>query len=364
MLTALTILIILTVSVLVHELAHYLNARSVGLPVRAFSVGMGPIIWRKQWRGTEWRISLIPLGGYVDLPGLAAEPNEQGELQYPAGGFAAKNLAQKLWILVGGVIANSILAVLLLALTITLNPNYRSLTANIPVSETGTVFADVIEGSAAEALGIEAGDIVLQMNGVDNPGRNELSQLVRESSRLELKLERNGAVINIATPWPLAPQATTDRPMLGVTLAPLEFESPPAISYGQALVESTTFFVRIVPESVRGFVRGFGQTFAGQRSEEIVGPVGIVGLFNQATKAGIVPVIFLAAIINFSLAIFNLLPIPSLDGGRMLLATIVAIRGRPFKPGQEEFIHFLGFVTIMAFIILMTFSEIGDLFRG
>jgi regulator of sigma E protease len=69
----------------------------------------------------------------------------------------------------------------------------------------------------------------------------------------------------------------------------------------------------------------------------------------------------LAGVINFSLAVFNLLPIPGLDGGRMLLATVIAVRRRPFKPGQEEFIHFMGFVAIFAFIILVTFGEVGDL---
>ena len=114
MLTALVFLIILLSAVLVHELAHYLNARSVGLPVRAFSVGMGPVLFRHTWRGTEWRFSLFPIGGYVDLPGMAPTVDADGNLQHPTGGMAEKPLSQKLWVLLGGVIANFLLGVVLI----------------------------------------------------------------------------------------------------------------------------------------------------------------------------------------------------------------------------------------------------------
>src|SRR5690625_5913006 len=83
MLTALVFLLIITVSVSIHEFAHYLNARSVGVEVRAFSVGMGPVLWKRKWRGTEWRLSLLPLGGYVDLPGMAPKVDDEGNLHHP-----------------------------------------------------------------------------------------------------------------------------------------------------------------------------------------------------------------------------------------------------------------------------------------
>ena len=106
MLTALIFLAILMTAVLIHELAHYLNAKSVGLPVESFSVGMGPVIWRRMWRGTEWRLSLLPIGGYVNIPGMAPKQDETGNLQHADEGFATKPLWAKLWVLVGGVLAN------------------------------------------------------------------------------------------------------------------------------------------------------------------------------------------------------------------------------------------------------------------
>jgi regulator of sigma E protease len=115
---------------------------------------------------------------------------------------------------------------------------------------------------------------------------------------------------------------------------------------------------------VAGFVRGFGSAIAGRPNEDVAGPVGMVTMVGQAAQVGVAPVLLLAALINFSLAVFNLLPIPGLDGGRMLLATIVAIRGRPFKPGQEEAFHFVGIAAVLALIVLITVQELGGLLGG
>ncbi len=82
---------------------------------------------------------------------------------------------------------------------------------------------------------------------------------------------------------------------------------------------------------------------------------------GQAARSGLIPVLFFAGIINFSLGLFNALPIPGLDGGRILLSAIVALRGKPFKPGQEEFVNFLGIAFLMFFVVLITFGEVGDL---
>ena len=196
MLTAVVFLLILTVSVVVHELAHYFNARSVGVPVRAFSVGLGPVLLKKQWRGTEWRLSLLPLGGYVDLVGLAPEDAGDGTMRYPDNGFASKTFLQKTWVLIGGVIANFILAVLLIASVITASPN--STTRGLITGETpetsGAVFNRIEPGSAAERFGLEVGDIVLRLNTLQNPSVTEVREAIQDASRLELLVGRGGEV--------------------------------------------------------------------------------------------------------------------------------------------------------------------------
>lgn len=361
MLTAIIFLLILTVSVVIHEFAHYLSAKQIGVPVRAFSVGMGPVLARKQWRGTEWRLSLIPLGGYVDLPGLAAEVGEDGKLHHPSEGLAKKGLWSKLFVLVAGVIANFVLAILLFAVVIRADTNFQATVAGVTPEESGTRLVSVQQGSPAETLGIEAGDVVRELNGIPNPTRDEVIETVRNADELRLVLERNGDTLTVETPWP--PEDAADSPMLGVGLEPerVVFPDMPPISFVEAIPRATGFLLRLIPETISGIVRGIGQTLGGQRSEEIVGPVGMVNLVGEAARGGLIPVLFFAGIINFSLAIFNLLPIPGLDGGRMLLSTIIALRGKPFKPGQEEFVHFLGIVAIMALVVIITFGELREL---
>jgi regulator of sigma E protease len=149
--------------------------------------------------------------------------------------------------------------------------------------------------------------------------------------------------------------------MFGIQIEPLVVKEPPRLNFVSALAEAGAFSVRIIPEAIKGFGQGFAAVVTGQKNENLAGPIGIVREVNRAAQVGLIPVLALAAIINFSLAIFNLLPIPGLDGGRMLLATIVALRGKPFKPGQEEFIHFIGIMAVLAFMVLVTFNELGGL---
>ncbi len=366
MLTAIVFLLILTTAVFVHELAHYLNAKSVGLPVRAFSIGMGPVIYRKMWRDTEWRIAALPIGGYVDIPGMAPKQDDDGNLQHPEDGFATKTLPEKLWVLVGGVIANYILAIILLAIVLTTDPSYRTLTSNIPTDVAGAKIAATVDGRPAEAAGMLAEDVIIAINGISDPDPSQVTEVIQSTQgNLDLTLLRNGEQLEFSLPWPPADLAEGERPLLGIQIAPLEVSLPPNVNFFQALGESAVFSVRIIPEAVSGFVRGLGSVFTGRETQDIAGPVGIVTAVNQAARVGIIPVLALAALINISLAIFNLLPIPGLDGGRMLLSTITAIRGKPFKPGQEEFVHFIGIMAVLAFMVLITFREIGGLFfRG
>ena len=362
MLTAVVFLTILMTAVLVHELAHYLAARSVGVPVRAFSVGMGPVLLKRRWRGTEWRVSLLPLGGYVDLPGMAASVDDDGRLVAPTEGMARLRLPAKAWVLSAGVIANYVLGVLLLALAVVLAPGYRELVSGTPVEVEGARIVAVAEGSRAEALGLREGDRVLGLNALSDPTPERMVAELAGADALRLVVVgTDGARREVTSAWPPEGLAPGERPLLGVQLAPV---SVPDVGFGTALGESLDFGVRMFPEMVAAFVRGFGSALSGRPNEDVAGPVGMVTMVGQAAQVGIAPVLLLAALINFSLAVFNLLPIPGLDGGRLLLASVVAARGRPFRPGQEEAIHFAGVMAVIALILLITVQELGGLLGG
>jgi len=362
MITAIVFLLIMTTAVLIHEAAHYLSARAVGVPVESFSIGMGPVLIKKRWRDTEWRISAIPFGGYVNIPSMGARADADGNFEHYEEGFNSKKLWQKLLVLAAGVVANYFLFVVLLATVITAVPNYRSLTAGLVAENSGAVVDGLLEGYTAEKLGMQKGDIFLEINGIKDPSAEQVSQSIRDAKpTLNISLKRANEIVNISTPWPLEIKEGDDRPLLGIQIAPLVVKDLPKINFFQAIAETISFSFKIVPEVIKGFVKGFASAFSTKQSEDIAGPVGIVKMVDSARKIGIIPVLALAAFINLSLAVFNLLPIPGLDGGRMLLATITSFSG-PLKPGREEYIHFLGFMAVIVLMLLITFKEISGLF--
>lgn len=359
MLTAIVFILILGSAIFVHELAHYLNARSIGVPVRAFSIGMGPVLFSYTWQETEWRLSLLPIGGYVLIEGTMPEEGEDGELRYPDHGLNDKGLPGKLWVLVGGILANYVLGVILLSGAIQANPVIQDAVLGVPLDEAGAEIVGVAPESRAEALGLQENDVIVAINGVEQPTRDQAVQQIRTSDRLDLTVLRDGERVELTTPWP--PADAADTPVLGVSLAPLEVDRPSVIA---STARSAVFAISVFPEMVVGFVRGFASVLTGADSEEVAGPVGMVTMVGQAAQVGLAPVLLLAAIINFSLAVFNLLPIPGLDGGRMLLYLIAAVRGRPFRPAQEATIHFIGYVALFTLIILITVNEISGLLSG
>jgi regulator of sigma E protease len=362
MLTAIVFLAILMSAVLVHEFAHYLNARSVGVPVRSFSVGIGPILARRHWRGTEWRLSLIPIGGYVELPGLAASVDEHGNLRHSDEGMAKKTLPQKLWVLGGGIVANYALATVLLAAAVVMQPGYRELLGGPAPEVHGSRIVAVNEGSLAARVGVLPGDVVLEVNGLADPTPAQMVEILASADALHLVVAEEGrAPRTIEAPWPPADTPPGERPLLGVQIGALEVEG---VAFGVALAESVSFGVRMLPQMVAAFARGFGSALTGRPNEDVAGPVGLVSMVGQAASVGVAPVLLLAALLNFSLAVFNLLPIPGLDGGRMLLSTVVAVRGKPFRPGQEEAWHFAGIMAVLVLIVLITVQEIGGLLGG
>lgn len=355
MLTAVVFIAILFSAVFVHELAHYLAARAAGLVARSFSIGFGPVLLKKTFAGTEWRISLLPLGGYVDIPGMAPTVHEDGTIEPPTTGFATRSTGRKVSILGAGVVANYIFGSLLLATAIILQPGFGSvLTGSDPVI-IGTEIAAVQDGSNAQALGLQPGAVITGLNGIERPTPEDVIGIVGTADSLHIEYTRAGATHVIQTAWPLSAER-----LLGVNIAPAIEALPATTAIGQSFV----FGIRMVPEMVKGFVTGFGSALMGKRSEEVAGPVGVVGMVGQAAQAGLAQVLFLAAVMNYSLAVFNILPIPGLDGGRILLTIVTRVRGKPFKPGQEERFHFFGIMAVLLLIVLITFQELASLVTG
>jgi regulator of sigma E protease len=355
-------LAILIVSVVLHEFAHYITARAQGVKVHAFSVGMGPIIARKKWKGTEWRLSLLPIGGYVEIDGMVADAQPDGKLERPKHGFSALSTRGKIAILFAGPLSNFLLAVGLLTAVYT--------TQGVQSVQVFNNRAEIYEirGDGARNAGLQVGDVVTRINGqilpenetVDDaprPGYRRVQDALQRGGLQTFTVERGSQTLELSFTYTPAPGK-----LFGISYGPERKESVRRLSgVGEAALEATRFAVTSIPAAVQGFVSAVSRVFIAPISENtgVVGPVTSSNIAGQlAQNAGIWGVLQFALLINLSLAILNLLPIPALDGGRILVALIERLRGKPFLPEQEGLINFLGFAFLMLFMVAVLFRDV------
>ncbi len=359
-------LIIINVAVFLHELAHYLAAKVQGVPVHSFSLGMGQVLWRKQWRETEWRISMLPIGGYVEIEGMAPSQDKDGNTMPPNSGYAKLSWLGKVFILVAGPIANIFLAIALYSGVLVAEGETRA--------EPGPAkLEQVMKGHHAEREGLMAGDLIVAVNGKAVQSPDDVRQDLRRNGKHSFKIQRssNGTTktFDVNFEWSPAPTPENTRPLFGVQIVPAKLTKK-NYNLPEAIAQSSSTLVGGIPSAVNAFVGGAARVFTFAKTDannpnEVVGPIGTIQTVDQVAKQQhFGSLVLLAAIINFSLGLFNLFPIPGLDGGRILLATLVLALRRPLKPGQEEFINFIGFAFVLVFIALVTLRDVTRLVGG
>ncbi|BDP41372.1 putative zinc metalloprotease [Deinococcus aetherius] len=351
-------LLIIGVATFLHELAHYALAKRQGVPVKSFSVGMGPVLLRRAWRGTEWRISLLPIGGYVEIEGMAPEEGPGGTYRQPTRGFAALPAWGKVAVLLAGPLMNLVLAIGLMT------ANFSA--QGIPALDRVRI-ESVREGSRAQSLGLRPGDVVTALNGRDiaetitvsgqtRPGWESLRDLLTTPGRKTLTVERGGAAQEVTFDW--RPRVNGARQLLGIGYGP---DVQPA-SVPTAFVTSLQTTAEAVPQILRAFGNLFARFFTLDlsRDENVTGPIGTAEVVSQAARVSPWALVQVAILLNLSLAFFNLIPIPGLDGGRIMLVLVGALRGRPLSLAQEQVINVAGFALVM---LLMVFVVVRDVSR-
>jgi len=330
-------LIIIGVSVFVHELGHYLAARVQGVRVKAFSVGFGPVLWRKRAWDTEWRLSAIPLGGYADIEGLL--PEERGR------GYDALPFLGKLFVLVAGVLMNVLLAWVLLA--------YLFSAQGVPEATGRAVILEVLPGSVAEEAGLKPGDVLVAVDGKPLRRPQEI-EAVKVPGPHTLTVLREGREVALSLTW------GEGMEKLGVVYQPEVAYRQVGFLQGLALAAGRT--LAFGPTMVWALVGGLIGVLSGNANSGVVGPVGIVAETGRAAQEGLFRLVELTAAINLSLALFNLLPIPALDGGRILLLFLT--RFLRIRPEQEALVHYLGFLFLMLLVLLVTLQDLRRLLGG
>lgn len=352
-------LFVLTIVVFFHELGHFLVARWCGVAVKVFSIGFGKeVLGYTDRKGTRWRLSIIPLGGYVRFLG---DENEAGMPDRRAldslgpeereRAFAAKSVGQRAAIVAAGPIANFILAIVIFSAIFAFYGR-----------ETTIARADIIVANTpAERAGFKPGDLIVAINGHHIDNFNDVQRIVSVSTGQALAIDvmRDGHVVSLtATP---ERQTVSDgfgnkRTGLGIQRNTKSGEVTvehfsPVQAVGMAFSESW-----FVAESTLSYLAG---VVAGRESaDQLGGPIRVAEVSAQVATLGLIPLINLAAFLSISIGLINLFPVPILDGGHLLFFAFEAVRGRPLSDRVQEIGFRIGFVAVIALMLFVTGNDL------
>ncbi|MDP2873797.1 MAG: M50 family metallopeptidase [bacterium] len=340
--------ITLSVLVLVHELGHFLAAKKAGIRVEEFGFGYPPRVLGKKIKGTIYSLNLLPFGGFVKLYG-----EELAEKKIEKNAFWAKSKKARTGVILAGVIANFILAVVCFSIVYSIS--------GIPVKIGKVKIEEIAVGSPADKAGLEAGDLIV---GVDDQKLALVDDFVRtveakKGQEINLMIERDKQFVLKITPRQNPPQG---EGALGVIITDTEIKKFPlwkmpilgayygtreALGWGGLIVGSVG---KMMADLVgRGVV-----------PKDIAGPIGIYQASSQVSRHGFLAVLQFIGILSVNLAVLNILPFPALDGGRLDFIGYELITRKKPKPQIEHWINAVGMAVLLTLIVLVT---IGDLKR-
>ena len=346
--TLLSFVVVLGVLIFFHEFGHFLIARFFGVGVEKFSLGFGPRLIGKKIGRTDYRISAIPLGGYVKM--IGEEPDAEVEPNDIPLSFTHKHVAKRMCIVAAGPLFNILLAVIIFFVIFLVSG------AMILKPSVGTVRED----SPALAAGIEAGDLITSIDSLPVSSWDDMTQIIGASKGKTLKItvDRSDSekVFNI-TPQ-LVPAKNIfgediERFIIGISASGDAFAKD--LNPFQALIESLVQTYKITEL----MVIIIGKLVAGDISTDTIGgPIMIAKMAGDQAKSGIGNLIFFIALISVNLAIINLLPIPILDGGHLLFFSIEAVKGNPVSLKVREVAQQIGLFIILLLVVLVFYNDI------
>lgn len=334
MITIISSIIIFLLVILIHEFGHFIVAKMNGVSVLEFSVGMGPKLFQKESNGTLYSLRLLPVGGYCQLEGEDEENDSPNSLNNQSPFVRLK-------VILAGAIMNFILAFILLILLMS-------------VSRVSNEVSGVLEDSPAYSSGIQTGDKIVSINGKNiNDGEELLKNIKESQGDLDIRVIRDSQSKNIK----VTPRLENNVRKIGVNFQ--EEYNIKNFSLIKGFKKGVITFLNLT-----GMLYKFlGMLITGQLGlGGVSGPVGVVKEIGNAAKTGVANLIFLLAYININLGVFNLLPIPALDGGRAIFILIEMIFGKKISQEKEGYIHMVGLILLLALIAVVTIKDVIKLF--
>lgn len=355
MVTLLLIIVVISILILVHEWGHFYSARKLGVKVEEFGFGFPPKVFSRVKNGITYSFNLLPFGGFVKIFG------EHGEGEGSEDSFISRPAWQRFVILGAGVFMNMVLAwVFFSAGSVAGVPQLGDdADKTIPVSIIG-----IMPGSPAEQAGIRFGDVIMELRAPGVSLRVESDKDVRDfvdayrGEDVTMVLSR-GEEIREVNLKPRVNVPEGEGP-IGVALGRIELVKTP---WYLAPVEGGKILIRTVSATVRGFWELIRElAVSGRAPVAVSGPVGIFFVADDTRSLGITYFLQFIGILSVNLAILNFLPIPALDGGRVLFLAIEKIKGSRVNPAVENAIHAAGFVLLVLLMVLVTYRDVVNIF--
>ncbi|MGI6733940.1 MAG: RIP metalloprotease RseP [Anaerovoracaceae bacterium] len=321
-------IVIFCLLIFVHEFGHFAAAKSVGIRVNEFAMGMGPVLIRFGRGETQYSLRAFPIGGFVSMEG------EDEDSDDPRA-FNRKSLWQRALVIVAGSFMNLVTTVILITILA------------LVIGMTSNVIDQVTAGYPAEAAGLKAGDRIVQINETKVDSWSDVTGTLAKSEgdKVTILVERDGKQVALVTGVLINEEG---RRVIGIT-SRLEHSLIKSIEAG---VVSTWDLTVEMFRFLKLLFTGGGSM------NDLVGPVGIVSIINEQAKMGLFYIVNLTALISLNLAIVNMLPFPALDGGRLLFLVIRQITGKRITDAMESKIHFAGLMLLFALMIYLVVQDV------
>lgn len=332
MIAVITAILLFGVIILVHELGHFIASRLSNVAVREFSIGIGPVLWSKRHRDTQISLRLFPIGGYNLIEG---EDDYSGTLE----SFSKRPVLVRLGILSAGSIGNLLLGYVVLVLLTILN------------GYIGTTTIAAFNENSVSSQYLSVGDQIYRINGARVRNSTDIIYeiLRKDDGNIVFDIRRDGGEIRVPVQFSLLSED-------GETYIDVDFKvaavRPQGLDYAVYPANWGISIVRQVWSSLLDLLRGkYGL-------EQLSGPVGVVSAISSASALGVLRLMQMFAFITINVGVFNLLPIPALDGGKILILLLEGAVGRPIPQKASEMLTMLSMLFLIALILFATFNDI------
>ncbi|WP_339125744.1 M50 family metallopeptidase [Fusobacterium nucleatum] len=338
--TFLIAVVMLGLIIFVHELGHFLTAKLFKMPVSEFSIGMGPQVFSVDTKNTAYSFRAIPIGGYVNIEGMEIGSEVEN-------GFSSKPTYQRFIVLFAGVFMNFLMAFILLFAIAKINGRIEY--------DTNAIIGGLVKGGANEQI-LKVDDKILELDGKKINVWTDISKITKASQNkkeISALIERNGKEENITLK--LTKDEENNRIVLGI--------SPKYKKIDLSTTESLDFAKNSFNSIFTDTIKGFFTLFSGKASlKEISGPVGIFKVVGEVSKFGWVSIISLCVVLSINIGVLNLLPIPALDGGRIIFV-FLELFGIKINKKWEEKLHKSGMILLLFFILMISVNDVWKLFN-